>query len=148
MSLLGITARITSRRMVTTEPCRYELHAADGGPLPAFTSGVQINVRTPRGEVRSYSLTDDTGEPDHYAITVTATARAGRVNEPRCTGRCASATRTSAALPHPLTSATPLPGRVHGARRRSRRRRRGGGSAWRVPGAESRCFPPGMPVQI
>jgi len=53
-SLLGITARITSKRMVTAEPCRFELHAADGGPLPAFTPGAHINVRTPRGEVRSY----------------------------------------------------------------------------------------------
>lgn len=70
MTLLGITARITGKRMVTPEACRFELHAADGGPLPPFAPGAHINIGTPGGDVRSYSLTDDPADADHYAITV------------------------------------------------------------------------------
>ncbi len=70
-SLLPLTARITGKRMVTPEACRFELHAADGGPLPPFAAGAHINIGTPRGDVRSYSLTDDPDDSgDHYAITV------------------------------------------------------------------------------
>lgn len=56
--------------MVTPEACRFELHAADGGHLPPYTPGAHINIATPRGDVRSYSLTDDPADADHYAITV------------------------------------------------------------------------------
>lgn len=75
MDLLHIVARITSKRMVTAEACRFELLAADGNPLPPFTPGAHINVRTPRGDVRSYSLTDDPADADHYAITVHRNSR-------------------------------------------------------------------------
>ena len=67
---LSIAARITTKRMVTPDACRFELRAADGGALPRFTPGAHINVRTPRGDVRSYSLTDEPADGDHYAITV------------------------------------------------------------------------------
>jgi len=70
MSTLHVTARITSKIMLTAEVCRFELHAAEGGALPPFTAGAHINIGTPRGDVRSYSLTDEPADADHYAITV------------------------------------------------------------------------------
>ena len=48
MTPLGITARITSKHRVAAQACRFELHAADGGPLPSFTPGAHINVGHPQ----------------------------------------------------------------------------------------------------
>ena len=75
MTSLAMTARITGKVMLTAEICRFELHAADGGDLPPFTAGAHINIGTPRGDVRSYSLTDDPADADHYAVTVHRNAR-------------------------------------------------------------------------
>ena len=68
--MLPITARIVEKREVAAETWRFELQAADGGPLPAFTVGAHINGATPSGDVRSYSLTDEPADGGHYAITV------------------------------------------------------------------------------
>ena len=68
--LLPVSVRITGKQMVTAQACRIELDSADGSPLPGYTAGAHINVGTPSGEVRSYSLTDDPGATAGYAITV------------------------------------------------------------------------------
>ena len=68
--LLPLTARIAAKSMLTPEACRFVLHAPDGGTLPAYTPGAHINIGTPGGDVRSYSLTDDPADGSHYAITV------------------------------------------------------------------------------
>ncbi|QID17651.1 oxidoreductase [Nitrogeniibacter mangrovi] len=47
-----------------------ELRALDGAPLPAFTAGAHIDVHLPNGLVRQYSLCNDPGESDHYALGI------------------------------------------------------------------------------
>jgi len=68
--LLPLAVRVAAKQMLTHEACRFVLRAVDGGPLPAYTAGAHINVATPGGHVRSYSLTDDPADGDQYAITV------------------------------------------------------------------------------
>ena len=47
-----------------------ELRAAQGGPLPAFSAGAHVDVRSPSGLVRKYSLCNDPAERDSYVIAV------------------------------------------------------------------------------
>lgn len=47
-----------------------ELRAADGLPLPPFTAGAHLDVRTAGGIVRSYSLLNGQDERDRYVIGV------------------------------------------------------------------------------
>lgn len=47
-----------------------ELRACDGQPLPAFTAGAHIDVRTGSGIVRSYSLLNSQDQRDRYVIGV------------------------------------------------------------------------------
>lgn len=55
----------------------YELRAADGAPLPAFTAGAHVDVHLPNGLVRSYSIANPPGESQRYEIAVNKEA-AGR----------------------------------------------------------------------
>jgi vanillate O-demethylase ferredoxin subunit len=48
----------------------FELVAADGGALPAFTAGSHIDVELGNGEERSYSLLNDQGDTQRYLIAV------------------------------------------------------------------------------
>ena len=48
----------------------FELAAADGGELPAFTPGSHITVTAPSGQKRRYSLCNDPAERDRYMIAV------------------------------------------------------------------------------
>ena len=48
----------------------YELRAPDGGALPAFTPGAHVQVTSPAGHVRRYSLCNDADERDRYVIAV------------------------------------------------------------------------------
>lgn len=61
---------ISRKRMLTPQICELELRAPDGGALPSFDAGAHINVRTPDGMVRSYSLSNNPGEGDRYVIAV------------------------------------------------------------------------------
>ncbi|MDO5604197.1 MAG: PDR/VanB family oxidoreductase [Paracoccus sp. (in: a-proteobacteria)] len=55
----------------------YVLMRADGGPLPGFTAGAHIDVLTPAGALRQYSLLNDERETARYVIAVQREA-AGR----------------------------------------------------------------------
>lgn len=48
----------------------FELVRADGKPLPAFTAGSHVDVHTPSGAVRQYSLLNDERETERYIIGV------------------------------------------------------------------------------
>src|SRR3954465_11327080 len=48
----------------------FELRAADGAALPGFTAGSHVEVRSPNGSVRKYSLCNDPAEQDRYVIAV------------------------------------------------------------------------------
>lgn len=50
---------------------------SEGAALPAFTAGAHIDVKTPSGAVRQYSLCNDPGQPGPYQIAVLREA-AGR----------------------------------------------------------------------
>lgn len=48
----------------------YELRDPNCGQLPAFTAGAHVDVVTPNGAVRSYSLCNDESERHRYVIGV------------------------------------------------------------------------------
>jgi tetrachlorobenzoquinone reductase len=48
----------------------YTLQAVDGEPLPAFSAGAHIDLHLEPGLVRSYSLTNDPADSQHYTIAV------------------------------------------------------------------------------
>lgn len=48
----------------------YELRHPNSGQLPAFTAGAHVDVVTPSGAVRSYSLCNDESERHRYVIGV------------------------------------------------------------------------------
>jgi phthalate 4,5-dioxygenase reductase component len=60
----------------------FELVAVDGAPLPAFTAGAHVQVRSPAGLVRKYSLCNDPAETHRYVIAVQrdAAGRGGSVD--------------------------------------------------------------------
>lgn len=65
--------KVAAVRALTTEIHdirSYELIAADGASLPAFTAGAHIDIFTGNGLRRSYSLTNTPGETDRYVIGV------------------------------------------------------------------------------
>jgi vanillate O-demethylase ferredoxin subunit len=52
--------------------CSFELAAADGAPLPAFSAGAHIDVHLPGGLVRQYSLCNDPRDTMRYLVAVLA----------------------------------------------------------------------------
>ena len=61
--------------VVRSEPAalsvqRFELRHPAGDELPPFTAGAHIQVRTPSGALRQYSLVNDPAERDRYVIAV------------------------------------------------------------------------------
>jgi phthalate 4,5-dioxygenase reductase subunit len=48
----------------------FELARADGGPLPPFTPGAHVTVRTPDGALRKYSLCGAPHDADRWQIAV------------------------------------------------------------------------------
>ena len=72
-----MTADLTFRPLLVTraEPAAqgiqlFELRDPDGGPLPSFTPGAHLKVKTPSGHIRQYSLSNDPEEQDRYIIAV------------------------------------------------------------------------------
>lgn len=60
----------------------FELVSANDAPLPAFTPGAHVRLRTPAGAVRKYSLCNDPSERHRYVIAVKrdAAGRGGSVS--------------------------------------------------------------------
>jgi phthalate 4,5-dioxygenase reductase subunit len=48
----------------------FELRHPEGAPLPAFTAGAHIRLKTPSGALRQYSLCNDPAQTDRYQIAV------------------------------------------------------------------------------
>jgi phthalate 4,5-dioxygenase reductase component len=65
-----LNAVITTLKMITPQICQFELRHPDGRVLPPFKAGAHINVDTPAGVTRSYSLINDEIENDRYVIAV------------------------------------------------------------------------------
>lgn len=62
--------RVISKAEIATDIHRFELASPDGGALPAFTPGAHIEVETPCGLVRKYSLCNDPDACAAYEIAV------------------------------------------------------------------------------
>jgi vanillate O-demethylase ferredoxin subunit len=77
----ALTVRIAHKTFETPLIARLELVAAEGQRLPAFSAGAHIDVHTPGGPVRQYSLCNDPAETHRYVIGVLrdAASRGGSV---------------------------------------------------------------------
>jgi len=71
------TLRVSRHERVARDIVAIELVAADGGPLPPFEAGACINVLSPGGRLRAYSLANSPAERQRYLIAVLREA-AGR----------------------------------------------------------------------
>lgn len=62
---------LVSRKIAVAESiCSFELQALDGAALPPFTAGAHIDVHTPAGVTRQYSLCNHPEERHRYVIGV------------------------------------------------------------------------------
>lgn len=69
--------RVARAAKIADDIFEFELRDAAGSELAPFTAGSHITVRTPGGEERKYSLSNDPLETDRYVIAVKRDA-AGR----------------------------------------------------------------------
>jgi len=67
MSSFLVVAR---RRLLTRDVCEFVLRRADNSALPPKEPGAHINVDTPSGETRSYSLTGAVHDRSRHIIAV------------------------------------------------------------------------------
>ena len=65
-----LTLRVERAEPVARGIQRFELRHPEGAPLPSFSAGAHIRVRTPSGALRQYSLSNDPAENDRYVIAV------------------------------------------------------------------------------
>lgn len=70
MSTKSLRVRVARIERTATGIHSYELVAKDGGSLPPFEPGAHLDVHTPRGHVRQYSLCNDAQETHRYVIAV------------------------------------------------------------------------------
>lgn len=61
---------VQRRWLETPDVLALELAAADGSALPSFAAGAHVEVRTPGGPTRPYSLCNDPAHRAHYRIAV------------------------------------------------------------------------------
>jgi vanillate O-demethylase ferredoxin subunit len=62
--------RLARKKPEALDICSFELVAADGCALPAFTAGAHLDVYLPNGQMRQYSLCNAPGETQRYLIAV------------------------------------------------------------------------------
>jgi vanillate monooxygenase ferredoxin subunit len=65
-----LRVRVASKAAEAQDIASFELVAADGTALPAFTAGAHVDVHLPDGMVRQYSLCNDPRETHRYRIAV------------------------------------------------------------------------------
>lgn len=61
---------VQRRWLETPEVLALELASADGSALPPFTAGAHLEVHTPAGAIRQYSLCNDPAQRMRYQIAV------------------------------------------------------------------------------
>ena len=66
----GLLVRVAKRTDEATDICSFELVAAGGEMLPAFSAGSHIDVAVAPGLARQYSLCNDPAETHRYQIAV------------------------------------------------------------------------------
>lgn len=65
-----LNVRVAHRRDEADGIRAYELVPVDERPLPRFTAGAHIDVHTPAGVIRQYSLSNDPRESARYVIGI------------------------------------------------------------------------------
>ncbi|HSI60631.1 MAG TPA: PDR/VanB family oxidoreductase [Ideonella sp.] len=70
MNAATLSVRVARKAEEALDICSFELVAADGKPLPAFSAGSHVDVHLPGGLVRQYSLCNDPTESHRYLIGV------------------------------------------------------------------------------
>ncbi len=66
----SLNVRVARKTVEAEGICSFELVAADGRPLPAFSAGSHVDVQLPGGLTRQYSLCNDPAESHRYLIAV------------------------------------------------------------------------------
>lgn len=66
----SLIVRVADKKLEAVDVVSFELVAADGGPLPAFSAGSHIDICVPGGGTRQYSLCNDSAENHRYQIAV------------------------------------------------------------------------------
>lgn len=61
---------VTATARIAEDIHRFDLAHPDGAPLPPFTAGAHVKLRTPNGLVRRYSLCSDPAERGAWSIAV------------------------------------------------------------------------------
>ena len=61
---------VRSKTQLTPDIWQFELVDPDGGELPAFEPGAHLTVETPSGARRTYSISNDPEEREHYVLGV------------------------------------------------------------------------------
>lgn len=68
---LALDVRVAHRNELAVGITEFVLAATDGGTLPPYRAGAHIDVMTPAGHRRSYSLCGESSlAPEHYTIAV------------------------------------------------------------------------------
>jgi phthalate 4,5-dioxygenase reductase subunit len=67
---LSLTLRVSAISDLTADIRAFELIDSEGRDLPPFAAGAHIEVRTPSGLCRQYSLFNPPGEANRYMIAV------------------------------------------------------------------------------
>lgn len=70
MNAATLSVRVARKAPEAQDICSFELVAADGGALPAFSAGSHVDVHVPGGLTRQYSLCNDPAEGHRYLIGV------------------------------------------------------------------------------
>lgn len=65
-----LKVRVSKKELLTPEIALFALSSADGTALPAFEAGAHIEVGTPSGKTRQYSLCGNPKQAQHYEIAV------------------------------------------------------------------------------
>ncbi len=65
-----LEVRVTRKQPLAEDICGFELSLDSDGPLPAFAAGSHIDVQTPSGQTRQYSLCNTPAESHRYRIAV------------------------------------------------------------------------------
>jgi vanillate monooxygenase ferredoxin subunit len=81
MSSVPLLVRVSRKTQEALDICSFELVRPDGAALPPFAAGAHIDVETPGGLIRQYSLCNDSSESNRYFIGVLkdAASRGGSI---------------------------------------------------------------------
>ena len=74
--------RVTRNDKIAEGINLFEFRDPSGKPLPEFSAGAHITIRTPNGALRKYSLCNDPAERDRYAVAIKreVSGRGGSIN--------------------------------------------------------------------